>query len=189
MQTGRRNPAGWTAPPMWRRPPTPPSGSEPGAAPVRLIVRRVKPTPGSPGPLRHLQLSRLHHRPGRAGTGGRPPPPRRDRERAFETSGVGTEPHAVRPLRRQRRLAGGQGPQPGPWTARIGLGEQIATTKTLRRRFFSLAGGHPLGTPLTITLHSATALAFQFSPRLRAIPSGADRPPVRDPPPAPNRTC
>ena len=26
------------------------------------------------------------------------------------------------------------------WTARIGLGEQIATTKTLRRRFFSLAG-------------------------------------------------
>ena len=26
------------------------------------------------------------------------------------------------------------------WTARIGLGEQIVTTKTLRRRFFSLAG-------------------------------------------------
>ena len=26
------------------------------------------------------------------------------------------------------------------WTARIGLGERIATTKTLRRRFFSLAG-------------------------------------------------
>ena len=26
------------------------------------------------------------------------------------------------------------------WTARIGLGEQLATTKTLRRRFFSLAG-------------------------------------------------
>ena len=35
------------------------------------------------GPLRHLQLSCLHHRPGRggAGTGGRPSPPRRDRER------------------------------------------------------------------------------------------------------------
>ena len=26
------------------------------------------------------------------------------------------------------------------WTARIGLGEQIVTTKTLRRRFFGLAG-------------------------------------------------
>ena len=26
------------------------------------------------------------------------------------------------------------------WTARIGLGEQVVTTKTLRHRFFSLAG-------------------------------------------------
>ena len=26
------------------------------------------------------------------------------------------------------------------WTARIGLGEQLVTTKTLRRRFFSIAG-------------------------------------------------
>ncbi len=26
------------------------------------------------------------------------------------------------------------------WTTRIGLGEQLATTKTLRRRFFSLPG-------------------------------------------------
>ena len=26
------------------------------------------------------------------------------------------------------------------WTARIALGEQLATAKTLRRRFFSLAG-------------------------------------------------
>ena len=31
------------------------------------------------------------------------------------------------------------------WTARTGLGEQVVTTKTLRRRFFSLAGHHPLG--------------------------------------------
>ena len=29
MQTGRRSPTGWTAPPMWRRPPTPPSGLSP----------------------------------------------------------------------------------------------------------------------------------------------------------------
>ena len=26
------------------------------------------------------------------------------------------------------------------WTARLGLGERIVTTKTLRRRFFALAG-------------------------------------------------
>ena len=32
---------------MWPRPPTPPSRVSAGAAPVRLIVRRVKPTPGS----------------------------------------------------------------------------------------------------------------------------------------------
>ena len=86
---------------------------KPDAAPVRLIVRRVKPTPGSPtGPLRHLQLSRLHHRPGRGnpGAGGRPPPPRRGRERhPGPEVRRRAEPHAVRPLRRQRRLAGGPG--------------------------------------------------------------------------------
>ena len=50
-----------------------PFQTKPDAAPVRLIVRRVKPTPGSqPRPLRQIQLSRLHHRPGRRdpGTGG-----------------------------------------------------------------------------------------------------------------------
>jgi len=54
-----------------------PFSSAPDAVPVRLIVRRVKPTPGS-------QLAR--------------------------------------------------------WTTRIGLSEPVSTTKTLRRRFFSLAG-------------------------------------------------
>ena len=44
---GRRILTGWTAPPMWPRPPCTPFQSEPDAAPVRLIVRRVKPTPGS----------------------------------------------------------------------------------------------------------------------------------------------
>ena len=50
-----------------------PFQSEPDAAPVRLIARRVRPDARFPtGPLRHLQLSRLHHRPGRRdpGTGG-----------------------------------------------------------------------------------------------------------------------
>ena len=44
----RRSPTGWTgAAATWPRPPTHPFRGEPDATPVRLIVRRVKPTPGS----------------------------------------------------------------------------------------------------------------------------------------------
>ena len=63
----------------------------------------------STGSLRHLQLSRLHHRPGwgDAGTGGRSSPPRRGRERHTRPQvRRRAEPHAVGALRRQRRLAG-----------------------------------------------------------------------------------
>ena len=38
------------------------------------------------------------------------------------------------------------------WTARIGLGEQLVTTKTLRRRFFSLAGRTRSARRLTLHL-------------------------------------
>ena len=38
------------------------------------------------------------------------------------------------------------------WTARIALGEPVATTKTLRRRFFSLAG-HITRSARRLTLH------------------------------------
>ena len=59
------------------------------------------------------------------------------------------------------------------WTARIGLGEQLVTTKTLRRRFFSIAGRLPIGTPVDPA--SATALALgnpvQSRSRSIAIPS------------------
>ena len=42
-----------------------PFAGEPDAAPVRLIVRRVKTHPRLPtGSFRHLQLPRFHHRPG-----------------------------------------------------------------------------------------------------------------------------
>ena len=60
-----------------------PFQSETDAAPVRLIVQAGEAHARFPtGPLRHLQLSRLHHRPGRGNpdTGGRPSPPCRDRE-------------------------------------------------------------------------------------------------------------
>ena len=45
------------------------------------------------------------------------------------------------------------------WTARIGLGEQIVTTKTLRRRVFALAGRiTPLGTPIDPASSPALAM-------------------------------
>ena len=64
------------------------------------------------GPLRLLQLSRLHHRPGRRypGTGGRPSPPRPDRERHTRPQvRRRAEPSPLGAFRRQRCLAGGAG--------------------------------------------------------------------------------
>ena len=55
-----------------------PFQGEPGAAPVRLIVRRVKPTPGSQLPTQY----RLHHRPGR-GNLWRPTTPHAEIENAI----------------------------------------------------------------------------------------------------------
>ena len=93
-----------------------PFQSEPDAAPVRLIVGRVKPTPGSQ--LALFATYSYHgfitdRGRGDAGTGGRPSPPRRDREcdpRPQVRCGV--EPSPLGPLRRQRRLAGGTGDGP-----------------------------------------------------------------------------
>ena len=90
-----------------------PFRSEPDAAPVRAHrpageARARFPT----GPIRHLQLSRLHHRPRRRhpGTGGRPPPPRRDREcHPGPEVRRGAQPAPLGTLLRQRRLAGRPG--------------------------------------------------------------------------------
>ncbi len=85
--------------------------------PVRLIVRRVPPSPGSQLALfASYSYLRLHLRPrGRdARPRGRPPSPRRDRERDPRPQvWGGPEPSALRQVRRQRRLAGpaGDGPQ------------------------------------------------------------------------------
>ena len=93
-----------------------PFQSEPDAAPVRLIVRRVKPTPGSQLALfvnysyygfitdrdgETLELEADHRR-------------HAEIENAIRDLkyGVGPEPSPVGPFRRQRRLAGGAEPAP-----------------------------------------------------------------------------
>ena len=81
------------------------------------------------GPLCQLQLSRHDHRPGGGypGTGGRPPPPRRDRERhPGPQVRRGPEPSPLGALRRQWSLAGGagHGPQSGPLDPAHRLGER-----------------------------------------------------------------
>ena len=90
-----------------------PFQTKPDAAPVRLIVRRVKPTPGSQLALfaRYSYHAFITDRDGEtAGTGGRSSPPRRGRERHTRPQvRRRAEPHAVGALRRQRRLAGGPG--------------------------------------------------------------------------------
>ena len=58
------------------------------------------------------------------------------------------------------------------WTARIALGEQMATTKTLRRRFFSLAWtDHPLGPPSHPASATELAVAGEVRPRPGPAPS------------------
>ena len=60
------------------------------------------------------------------------------------------------------------------WAARIGLGEQLVTTKTLRRRFFSIAGRLTRSARrLTLHLPQRWPWEAQFCralARLRAIP-------------------
>ena len=90
-----------------------PFGSEPDAVPVRLIVRRVKPTPGSQLAL-FATYSYHAFSTDRAGQtldpGGRPSPPRRDRERHPRPQvRRGAQPSPLGTLPRQRRLAGRPG--------------------------------------------------------------------------------
>ena len=60
------------------------------------------------------------------------------------------------------------------WTARIGLGEPVVTTKTLRRRFFSFAGRLTRSSRrLTLHLPQRWSRENQFSralAQLRALP-------------------
>ena len=123
-----------------------PFQSEPDAAPVRLIVRRVQPTPGS-----QLALFATYSYHGCiTDREGETLELEADHRRHAEIE------NAIRDLKYGmglNHLPSGSFPANGAWlavqvmahnlarwTARIGLGKQVVTTKTLRRRFFSIAG-------------------------------------------------
>ena len=157
-----------------------PFQAEADAAPVRLIVRRVKPAPGSQlalfatysyhgfitdrdGETLELEADRRRHaevenaiRDLKYGVGPNHMPSAR-----FAANGAWL---AVRVM--AHNLA--------RWTARIGLGQQTVTTKTLRRRVFALAG-RITRSARRLTLHLPRRWPWeeQFSralARLRAIP-------------------
>ena len=157
-----------------------PLRTEPDAAPVRLIVRRVKPTPGSQLALfaiysyhafitdrdgETLELEADHRRHAEV-------------ENAIRDLKYGV---GLNHLPSVRFAANGawlamqvMAHNLARWTARIGLGEQTATTKTLRRRFFSLAG-RLTRSARRLTLHLPQSWPWQEKfgralARLRAIP-------------------
>ena len=157
-----------------------PFQAEADAAPVRLIVRRVKPTPGSQlalfatysyhgfitdrdGELLELEADHRRHaeienaiRDLKYGVGLNHLPSGRFAANAAWLA-VQTMAHNL-----------------ARWMARLGLGERIVTTKTLRRRFFALAG-RLTRSARRITLHLPKHWPWEekFSralARLRAIP-------------------
>ena len=141
---------------------------------------RVKPTPRFPArALRQIQRSRLiTDRDGETLELEAEHRSRRDRECAVRdlTYGVG-----LNHLPSGRFAANGawltvqvMAHNLARWTARIGLGQQIVTTKTLRRRVFALAG-RITRSARRLTLHLPRRWPWeeQFSralARLRAIP-------------------
>ena len=157
-----------------------PFQSEPDAAPVRLIVRRLKPTPGSQlalfakysyhgfitdrdGEMLELEADHRRHaeienaiRDLKHGVGLNHLPSGRFAANAAWLA-VQVMAHNI-----------------ARWTARIDLGEQVVTTKTLRRRFFSLAGRITRSARrLTLHLPQRWPWEAQFDralARLRALP-------------------
>ena len=123
-----------------------PFESKPDAATVRLIVRRVKPTPGSQLAL----FTNYSYHAFITDREGDTLDLEADHRRHAEIE------NAIRDLKYGvglNHLPSGRFPANAAWlavqviahnlarwTTRIGLGEPVATTKTLRRRFFSLAG-------------------------------------------------
>ena len=123
-----------------------PFADEPDAAPVRLIVRRVKPTPGSQ--LALLTLYDFHafitDRDGETLVLEADHRRHAEIENAIRDLKYGM---ALNHLPSGRFAANGawlavqvMAHNLARWTARLGLGEGIVTTKTLRRRLFGLVG-------------------------------------------------
>ena len=157
-----------------------PFQSEPDAAPVRLIVRRLKPTPGSQlalfakysyhgfitdrdGEMLELEADHRRHaeienaiRDLKHGVGLNHLPSGRFAANAAWLA-VQVMAHNI-----------------ARWTARIGLGEQVVTTKTLRRRVFALVGRITRSARrLTLHLPQRWPWEAQFDralARLRALP-------------------
>ena len=156
-----------------------PFQAEADAAPVRLIVRRVKPTPGSQlalfatysyhgfitdrdGEMLELEADHRRHaeienaiRDLKYGVGLNHLPSGR-----FAANGAWLAVQVMAHLAR--------------WTARIGLGVQIVTTKTLRRRVFALVG-RLTRSARRLTLHLPRGWPWEEKvsralARLRAIP-------------------
>jgi hypothetical protein len=157
-----------------------PFRGEKDAVPVRLIVRRVKPTPGS-----QLALFTLYdYHAFITDRDGKTLDLEADHRRHAEIE------NAIRDLKYGvglNHLPSGRFAANGAWlsvqvmahnlarwTARIGLGEGIVTTKTLRRRLFSLAG-RLTRSARRVTLHLPTCWPWaepfaRALARLRAIP-------------------
>ena len=160
-----------------------PFADHPDARPVRLIVRRVKPTPGSQLAL----FTTYDYRPFITDREGTTLDLEADHRRHAEIE------NAIRDLKYGvglNHLPSGKFAANGAWlavqvlahnlarwTARLGLGAGIVTTKTLRRRLFNLAG-RLTRSARRWTLHLPTrwpwATAFaEALRRLRAIPLAA----------------
>ena len=135
-----------------------PFRSAPDAAPVRLIVRRVKPTPGS-----QLALFAIYsYHACITDRDGDTLELKADHRRHAEIE------NAIRDLKYGvglNRLPSGRFAANAAWlavqvmaynlarwTTRIGLGQQVVTTKTLRRRFFSLAGHLTRSAPASLCI-------------------------------------
>ena len=157
-----------------------PFESKPDAAPVRLIVRRVRPTPSSQLAL----FATYSYHAFITDRDGDTLDLEADHRRHAEIE------NAIRDLKYGvglNHLPSGRFPANGAWlavqvmahnlarwTTRIGLGEPVATTKTLRRRFFSLAGRITRkARRLTLHLPQGWPWQNQFSralAKLRALP-------------------
>ena len=150
-----------------------PFQTKPDAAPVRLIVRRVKPTPGSQLAL----FARYSYHAFITDRDGETLELEADHRRHAEVE------NAIRDLKygvglnhmpSARFAANGawlavqvMAHNLARWTARIGLGERTVITKTLRRRVFALVGtDHPLGAPPHFASPPALALGNPVQSRL-----------------------